>query len=338
MGVEAYTPVSDGGCYSGAECTRIRHTVEEARSEAIKDCMGYAQASDCQTFVCWELTDEETVSSGLANWRCDRRQTAVFVASTTVGVRTYTLEESYTPPPPVYTGKAFVAQAVWKQHWGNTVSQKVWGPAGRRIWKKSTIQLASRLAMENCRYHNRVVTGSADGAVCKAVVCWSTKTEAQEPVASQWACQLRGSSNHVADWTTAYRVQTYTPDACQSCANNRWKQHWGKDSGHGWDLQSYETWKWSPLPVKDNGGQEAHKIWKGLTINYASKQAKEACGRHNTGANKINLCKAIVCWSLESVHQGAASAWYCQMRSNSDLVTASTYDYRIRTYTPEACS
>lgn len=160
-------------------------------------------------------------------------------------------------------------------------------------------------------------------------------------MASRWECMLKGSSNHVAAATTAYRVQTYTPVACQRCANNRWKQHWGKDSGHGQDLTTIsgtERWIYGPLPVKDNGGEEAHKIWKGGTINYASKQAKEACGRHNKGAKKINLCKAIVCWSLESVHQGAASQWLCQMRSNSDLVTASTYDYRIRTYTPEACS
>jgi len=347
-------------------------TLHDAKRFAMRKCKnsdfeedGWVQdfSHFCKAVVCWSILSVHEAGAADTQWACQMRGSPSLLEAHTYDfrVRTYTPEwcENYAgddtltvpsddeqreigdphrDPDIKYNVPAFIASNVWKNNWGKTVSQKVWGPAGRRIWKKSTIQLASRLAMENCRYHNRVVTGSADGAVCKAVVCWSTKTEAQEPVASQWACQLRGSSNHVADWTTAYRVQTYTPDACQSCANNRWKQHWGKDSGHGWDLQSYETWQWSPLPVKYNGRQEADKIWEGLTINYASKQAKEACGRHNTGANKINLCKAIVCWSLESVHQGAASVWYCQMRSNSDLVTASTYDYRIRTYTPEACS
>lgn len=326
MGVEAYTPVSDGGCYSGAECTRIRHTVEEARSEAIKDCMGYAQASDCQTFVCWELTDEETVSSGLANWRCDRRQTAVFVASTTVGVRTYTLEESYTPPPPVYTGKPFVAQAVWKQHWGNTVSQKVWGPAGRRIWKGSTINEATKAAMENCRYHNRVVKGTlkADGAVCKAVVCWSTKTEAEEPTASQWACQLRGSSKHVADWTVAYRVRTYTPEACQRCTPSRWKMHWGKENH-----QRVSGSPNSELVVRSTGIGGLRGV-----VNWG----KRNCAAHNR-VTTGNLCKSISCWTEESVAQQGnptLANWRCQMRSDN-ILEAADINHRVRTYTAEAC-
>merc|ERR1719329_1913011 len=352
--------------------------------------------SICKAVVCWstQTVQQEPTASA---WNCQMRSTNVVneAASYDWRVRTYLPEPC--PQPPRYTGPEFVGAVVWGMNWGREASQKVWGPAGRRIWKKSTIQQAKTKAMENCRYHNSVVTGSADGAVCKAVVCWSTKTVSQEVVASEWACQLRGSSNHVADWTTAWRVRTYIPEACQRCANDRWRIHWGMDTGHHWLADRYwssywsywysmantlgywgtpvhggtgnsalgtgnSTWGWEPIPVK--GGYKSEYCFRATTINKATKQAKEACGQHNSGAQKETLCKAIVCWSYNHVQSGDATQWLCQMRGSSDLVNADAFgaytplseytdafrtytpqldlhsllDLRIQTYIPEVCS
>jgi len=317
-----------GGDWSNGRHVWWSASLNTARNRAQEACDKHNALQNgildniCKAVVCWStrtVHQEPTASA----WECQMRSTNVVneAASYDWRVRTYLPEPC--PEPPRYTGPDFVGAVVWGMNWGRVVSQKVWGPAGRRIWKESTIQQAKKKAVENCIYHNSVVTGSADGAVCKAVVCWSTKTVSQEVVASEWACQLRGSSNHVAARTTAWRVRTYIPEGCQKCANHRWKQHWGKEN-----LETV------------HGSTGAKKIFEGAGrngLNWATKQGKEACGHHNS-VTTGNLCKSVVCWSTKTVQQEpTASAWECQMRSNNVLAAADT-DHRVRTYTPEACS
>jgi len=301
--------------------------LQYARNNAMKECL---LRNDCQAVTCWS---SNTIQSGRSFvWRCQLRAAwkNFQPGNTAYRVRTYTPEvEGYIPPVPKYTGPDFVGAGVWGMHWGRDVSQRVWGPAGNLWWRESTLQDATKKAMERCKVHNKLVSGRADGAVCKAVVCWSVQTEAQESVATQWDCMLKGSSNHVAAATTAYRVRTYIPEACQKCANHRWKMHWGEENGQ-----------------KVEGSANSEKVFVGYYtvfggdgLQTATKQGKEACGHHNS-VTTGNLCKSIACWTQQTVQQkpdATRATWKCQMRSGNVLRAANT-DYRVQTYTPEACS
>jgi len=290
-----------------------------ARNNAMRECLVRTGPGGCGAVTCWSSTSVHSGRNFV--WRCQLRNPYRMFGEgdTAYRIRTYTPDvEGYTPPVPVYTGPDFVGAGVWGEHWGMTVSNvQPSGPS--KLFRESTIILAKRKAMESCKYHNKVTWGR----LCKAIVCWSTQSVQQEETASAWECQMRSSNIWFADWTTDWRVRTYTPEACQKCNNDRWKHHWGKD-----------------VQEKVTGSSDSQKVFLGEGrhgLSWATKQGKEACGHHNS-VTTGNLCKAVVCWSTQNVHnEPTPSAWECQMRS-SNVLGAGNTDYRVQTYTPEACS
>jgi len=362
-----------------------------AKSNAMRECA--KQKQECKAVQCWSLPNDRG-QYGL-RWRCQMRADTELVAVPPTHNQGDYRDQVYTahncglvtvPPPPVpqYHGPDFVGGAVWTDHWGRVVPQKVWGPAGNRLWK-NTLHKAKKKAMENCKFHNSVVTGKANGLLCKAVVCWSTLTIAfeqqynenceanwverkgycgstcQEGCApdyhTEWKCMLRGNRNHEAAATTvpavsqnfvgaetiAFRVRTYTAEACQRCDMNRWTMHWGLAAPETAHVKgsSYEKCK---------GGECKGAAFVGTGsrgINNASNDAKRACGHHNT-VTTGNLCKGVVCWTQESVYQqsdAAKATWQCQMTATNVLVAPpwsnvadTKLNYRVQSYLPEACS
>jgi len=354
--------------------------IQKAKGEAMKQCA--KQKDVCKAVQCWRVPYNNGEYG--ERWRCQMRADTELVLVPPDHNQNLIRDQVYTAhncglvtvapaPVPQYQGPDFVGWAVWKEHWGRVVPQRVWGPAGRRLFTEETIHQAKRKAMENCKYHNSVVTGKADGLLCKAVVCWSTQTEAQEQeyhencwnsratnkekhcapdYFTRWDCMLRGNRNHEAaptytvdlstpDYyrgaaTTAYRVRTYTAEACKRCGNARWSNHWNLVAPGKAFVEGGSS---DPEAVFEGTGQHG--------INQASNAAKIACGHHNT-VTTGNLCKAVECWTSQSVERqpdAVKAKWVCQMKATNVLAAPpwsdgalASKDYRVRSYLPEACS
>jgi len=326
------------GVVVGRTTTWTENLLSAAKSHAMRECK--KQTANCAAVQCWST--KQKVQSGNFQWTCQMRRDAelIQVEDTTNPWRDQVFTHQNcglvtVPPPPVpqYQGPDFIGDAVWGLHWGKTVDGVVSGPDRHKLFLRSTLLMAKRDSMEYCKYYNTVTTGK----LCKAVVCWSTKTVQEEEDASMtdWECQMRSSNRYFAASTTDFRVQTYTPDACKRCDNARWGKYWGSD------VREEEG-----REVKVTGSSESEEIFRDTGnggINRASNMAKVACGNHNS-VTTGNLCKAVVCWSTKTefeVPDPHAATWACQMRSSNvrlpAIVTAGK-DYRVRTYLPEGCS